>query len=77
MFIQLASNLQLALNEDGALPGEPMGFLQGFIWFVIVPVAITLFIWVAVVAQENLKRARQNRGGQGHSSQDVITRINE
>jgi hypothetical protein len=77
MFIQLATNLQLTLNEDGAMPGEPLGFLQGFIWFVVVPVGITLFIWVAVVAQENLKRARQNRGGQGHSKQDVITRINE
>jgi len=77
MFIQLASTLKLALNEDGSMPGEPMGFLQGFIWFVVVPVSISLFIWVAVVAQENLKRARQNRGGQGHASQDVITRINE
>jgi hypothetical protein len=54
-----------------------MGFLQGFIWFVVVPVSISLFIWVAVVAQENLKRARQNRSGQGHARQDVITRINE
>ncbi len=77
MFIQLASTLQLALNEDGSMPGEPLGFLEGFIWFAVVPVGISLFIWVAVVAQENLKRARQNRGGQGHSRQDVITRINE
>ncbi|MEY3325630.1 MAG: hypothetical protein RL694_517 [Actinomycetota bacterium] len=77
MFIQLASTLQLALNEDGSMPGEPLGFLEGFIWFAVVPVSISLFVWVAVVAQENLKRARQNRGGQGHSRQDVITRINE
>jgi len=73
----MASTLQLALNEDGSMPGEPLGFLECFIWFVVVPVGISLFIWVAVVAQENLKRARQNRGGQGHSRQDVITRINE
>ncbi len=77
MFIKLASTLQLALNEDGSMPGEQLGFLEGFIWFMVVPVGISLFIWVAVVAQENLKRARQNRGGQGHSRQDVITRINE
>jgi hypothetical protein len=77
MFIQLATNLQLTLNEDGAMPGEPLGFLQGFIWFVVVPVSISLFIWVAVLAQENLKRARQNRSGKGNSAQDVITRINE
>jgi hypothetical protein len=77
MFIQLASNLQLALNEDGSMPGEPLPFLEGFIWFVVVPVAITLFVWVAVVAQENLKRSRQNRAGQAQAKQDVITRINE
>jgi hypothetical protein len=72
MFLNLTSNLQLALNEDGAMPGEPMGFLTGFIWFVAVPLGITLFVWVAVVAQENVKRSKQNR-----TKEDFITRINE
>ena len=72
MFLQLATDLTLALNEDGSMPGEPMGFLEGFVWFVVVPVGITLFVWVSVVAQENWKRAKSNR-----TKQDVITRINE
>lgn len=76
MFLELATNinpaLKLALNEDGAMPGEPMGFLEGFVWFVVVPVGFSLFVWVAVVAQENWKKSKTNRG-----KQDVITRINE
>ncbi|MBU3645195.1 MAG: hypothetical protein FGM49_00090 [Candidatus Nanopelagicaceae bacterium] len=72
MFLQLATDLTLALNEDGSMPGEPMGFLEGFVWFVVVPVGISLFVWVSVVAQENWKRAKSNR-----TKQDVITRINE
>ncbi len=72
MFLQLATDLTLALNEDGSMPGEPMGFLEGFVWFVVAPVGISLFVWVSVVAQENWKRAKSNR-----TKQDVITRINE
>ena len=72
MYLQLATDLTLALNEDGSMPGEPMGFLEGFVWFVVVPVGISLFVWVSVVAQENWKRAKSNR-----TKQDVITRINE
>jgi len=72
MFLQLATDLTLALNEDGSMPGEPMGFLEGFVWFVVVPVGISLFVWVSVVAQENWKRAKSNS-----TKQDVITRINE
>ena len=54
------SAIKLALNEDGSLPGEPLGFLEGFIWFFVVPVSIVLFIWIAVVAQENVKKAKKN-----------------
>jgi hypothetical protein len=54
------------------MPGEPLGFLEGFIWFAVVPIGISLFVWVAVVAQENWKKSKTNR-----TKQDVITRINE
>ena len=64
--------IKLALNEDGSMPGEPLGFLEGFIWFFVTPVSIVLFIWVAVVALENVKKAKKNR-----VMQDLITRINE
>ena len=64
--------IKLALNEDGSMPGEPLGFLEGFIWFFVTPVSIVLCIWVAGVALENVKKAKKNR-----VKQDLITRINE
>jgi hypothetical protein len=66
------NSIKLALNEDGSMPGEPLGFLEGFIWFFIAPVSIVLFIWLAVVALENVKKAKKSR-----VKQDLITRINE
>ena len=68
----LDSAIKLALNEDGSMPGEPLGFLEGFTWFFIAPVSIVLFIWVTVVALENVKKSKENR-----IKQDLITRINE
>ena len=62
----------LALNEDGSLPGEPLPFFEGFLWFFVAPTAIFLAVWVLVVAAENLKKSKRNR-----NRQDVITRINE
>ena len=70
MFVNKA--IKLALNEDGSMPGEPLRFLEGIIWFFVTPVSIVLFIWVAVVALENVKKAKKNR-----VKQDLITRINE
>jgi hypothetical protein len=64
--------IKLALNEDGSMPGEPLGFLEGFVWFFVAPVSIVLFIWVTVVALENVNKAKKNR-----VKQDLITRINE
>ena len=64
--------IKLALNEDGSMPGEPLGFLEGFIWFFVTPVSIVLFIWLAVIALENVNKAKKNR-----VKQDLITRINE
>ena len=64
--------IKLALNEDGSMPGEPLGFLEGFLWFFVAPVSIVLFIWVTVVALENVNKAKKNR-----VKQDLVTRINE
>lgn len=65
-------SIQLALDEDGSMPGEPLAFLEGFLWFFVTPVSITLFIWVAVVALENVKKNKANP-----APSDVITRIGE
>lgn len=62
----------LALNEDGSLPGEPLPFIEGFIWFFVAPTLIFVLVWVLVVAAENVKKSKRNR-----VKQDVITRINE
>ena len=70
MFLDIA--VKLALNEDGSMPGEPLGFLEGIIWFFAVPVSVVLFIWVAVVALENVKKSKRER-----VKQNLITRINE
>lgn len=70
MFLDIA--VKLALNEDGSMPGEPLGFLEGIIWFFVVPVSVVLFIWVAVVALENVKKSKRER-----VKQNLITRINE
>jgi hypothetical protein len=56
--------IKLALNEDGSMPGEPLGFLEGFVWFFVAPVSIVLFIWVTVVALENVNKAKKNRAKQ-------------
>ena len=64
--------IKLALNEDGSMPGEPLGFLEGFIWFFVTPVSIVLFIWLAVIALENVNKAKKIR-----VKQDLITQINE
>ncbi len=64
--------ITLALNEDGSMPREPLGFLEGFIGCFVAPVSIVLFIWLTVVALENVKKSKKNR-----VKQDLITRINE
>ena len=64
--------IKLALNEDGSMPGEPLGFLEAFIWFFVTPMSIVLFIWLAVIALENVNKAKKIR-----VKQDLITRINE
>jgi len=64
--------LRLALNEDGSLPGVPLSFLHGVIWFFITPVSIFLLVIVLVIAQENMKKSKKKR-----VKEDLITRINE
>jgi hypothetical protein len=64
--------IRLFLNEDGSMPGEPLSFLSGVLWFFITPVGIFLLVIVLVLAQESAKKSRKKR-----AHQDLITRINE
>ncbi|MFM7542574.1 MAG: hypothetical protein ACKO75_04670 [Actinomycetales bacterium] len=53
--------MNLALSEDGSLPGDPLPFLHSIIWFFITPVAIFALVWLLVVAGENIKKARSRK----------------
>lgn len=64
--------MNLFLNEDGSMPGEPLPFLEAFIWFVVAPVGIFLAVWLFVVASENLKKARAKK-----YKEEVLTYISE
>ena len=35
-------------QEDGSLPGEPLPLLEGLIWFLFIPVAISALVWILV-----------------------------
>lgn len=64
--------MNLFLNEDGSMPGEPLQFLEAFIWFFVAPVGIFLAVWLLVVASENLKKARAKK-----YKEEVLTYISE
>ena len=64
--------MNLFLNEDGSMPGEPLPFLEAFIWFFVAPVGILLTVWLFVVASENLKKARAKK-----YKEEVLTYISE
>jgi hypothetical protein len=54
------------------MPGEPLPFLEAFIWFFVAPVGIFLAVWLLVVAGENLKKARAKK-----YKEEVLTYISE
>mgnify|MGYP006283570211 FL=1 len=54
------------------MPGEPLPFLEAFIWFFVAPVGIFLAVWLFVVASENLKKARTKK-----YKEEVLTYISE
>ena len=64
--------MNLFLNEDGSMPGDPLPFLEAFIWFFVAPVGIFLAVWLFVVASENLKKARARK-----YKEEVLTYISE
>ena len=64
--------MNLFLNEDGSMPGDPLPFLEAFIWFFVAPVGIFLAVWLFVVASENLKKARTKK-----YKEEVLTYISE
>ena len=43
-------------QEDGSLPGEPLPLLEGLIWFVITPIAISALVWILVSVFEKSEK---------------------
>ncbi len=49
LLISVLSMRPLAVRqEDGSLPGEPLPLLEGLIWFLFIPVAISALVWILV-----------------------------
>ncbi|HEY9276370.1 MAG: hypothetical protein RLY74_604 [Actinomycetota bacterium] len=64
--------MNLALSEDGSLPGEPLPFLDAVIWFFVLPVSIFLVVWLLVVAGENMKKSKMRK-----AKPELLTQIPE
>jgi len=64
--------MNLALSEDGSLPGDPLPFLDAVIWFFVAPVSIFLVVWLLVIAGENLTKAKKRK-----SKPESLTQIPE
>jgi large-conductance mechanosensitive channel len=64
--------MNLALSEDGSLPGEPLPFLDAVIWFFVLPVSIFLIVWLLVVAGENMKKSKMRK-----AKPELLTQIPE
>jgi hypothetical protein len=59
-------------QEDGSLPGEPLPLLEGLIWFVIAPVAISALIWILVSVFETSEKKEVSTK---EAKRDVLTSI--
>lgn len=59
-------------QEDGSLPGEPLPLLEGLIWFLIAPVAISALIWILVSVFE---KSEKKEVATKEAKRDILTSI--
>ena len=59
-------------QEDGALPGEPLPLLEGLIWFLFIPVGISVLIWILVSVFE---KSEKKEVAAPSSKRDILTSI--
>ena len=59
-------------QEDGSLPGEPLPLLEGLIWFLFIPVAVSALIWVLVTVFE---KSEKKEVAKSESKRDILTSI--
>jgi hypothetical protein len=59
-------------QEDGSLPGEPLPLLEGLIWFLFIPVAISALVWILVSVFE---KSGRKEVAKSESKRDILTSI--
>lgn len=61
-----------ARQEDGSLPGEPLPLLEGLIWFLFIPVAISALVWILVSVFE---KSGKKEVAKSETKRDILTSI--
>ncbi len=59
-------------QEDGSLPGEPLPLLEGLIWFLIIPVAISALVWILVTVFD---KSGKKELAAPRAKRDILTSI--
>ncbi len=59
-------------QEDGALPGEPLPLLDGLIWFLFIPVAISALVWILVSVYD---KSEKKEVATKEPKRDILTSI--
>ncbi len=73
LLISVLSMRPLAVRqEDGALPGEPLPLLDGLIWFLFIPVAISALVWILVSVYD---KSEKKEVAKKEPKRDILTSI--
>ena len=73
LLISVLSMRPLAVRqEDGSLPGEPLPLLDGLIWFLFIPVAISALVWILVSVYDKSEKKEVAKKG---PKRDILTSI--
>ena len=59
-------------QEDGSLPGEPLPLLEGLIWFLFIPVAISALVWILVSVYD---KSEKKEVATKEPKRDILTSI--
>jgi hypothetical protein len=59
-------------QEDGSLPGEPLPLLEGLIWFLFIPVAISALVWILVSVYD---KSEKKEVAPKEPKRDILTSI--
>lgn len=72
----LSTRVLAVRQEDGSLPGEPLPLIEGLIWFLFVPVAISALVWILVSVYDKSETGSASKEVAGaQPKRDVLTSI--